>query len=96
MRKNGDDHEGKHEEEDSEENRKEVTEKEDAFDNDLENAYGVNIVQEATTGSYCEKCDVTFKSKKGFRKHLKKKATKQMHVEGVMTCFIYEQNQEFM
>ena len=36
----------------------------------MENAYGVNIVQEATTGSYCEKCDVTFKSKKSFRRHL--------------------------
>ena len=48
------DHEGKNEEKDSEESRKEVTEKGDVFDDDLENAYVVNIVQEATTGSYCE------------------------------------------
>ena len=52
------------------ESREEVTEKEDVFDDNVENAYGVNIVQEATTGSYCGKCDVTFKSKKSFRRHL--------------------------
>ena len=26
--------------------------------------------QEATTGNYCEKCDITFKSKKRLRRHL--------------------------
>ena len=67
---NEDDQEGKNEEEDSEESRKEVTEMGDGFGDNLENAYDVNIIQEAKTGSYCEKCDVTFKSKKSLRRHL--------------------------
>ena len=61
---NGNDHEDKHEEQDSEESRKDDTEKEDVFDDNLENAYGVEVVQEATTSSYCEKCEVDFKNKK--------------------------------
>merc|ERR1711872_109661 len=62
--------EDKHEEQDSEESRKDDTEKEDVFDESLENAYGVEVVQEATTSSYCEKCEVNFKNKKSFRRHL--------------------------
>ena len=58
---NGNDHEDKHEEQDSEESRKDDTEKEDVFDESLENAYGMEVVQEATTSSYCEKCEVDFK-----------------------------------
>ena len=61
---NGDDHEGKHEEQDSEESRKDDTEKEDVFDESLENAYGMEVVQEATTSSYCKKCEVNFKNKR--------------------------------
>ena len=38
----------------------------------MENVYGMNIIQKATTGSYCEKCDVIFKSKKSFKRHLEK------------------------
>ena len=36
----------------------------------MEIAYDLSIVQEATTGNYCEKCDITFKSKKRLRRHL--------------------------
>ena len=36
----------------------------------MEIAHDLSIVQEATTGNYCEKCDITFKSKKRLRRHL--------------------------
>ena len=36
----------------------------------MEIAYDLSIVQEATTGNYCEKCDIAFKSKKRLRRHL--------------------------
>ena len=61
---NGNDNEDKHEEQDGEESRKDDTEKEDVFDESLENAYGMEVVQEATTSSYCKKCEVNFKNKK--------------------------------
>ena len=51
---------------------KEVTEKEGASYDNLKNAYGANNVQTSITGSYCEKCEATFKSKKSFRRHLTK------------------------
>ena len=66
---NGSNLEGKNEEQDSEESRKDDTEKEDVFVN-LENAYGGKAVQKATTSSFCEKCEVNFKNKKNFRRHL--------------------------
>ena len=61
---------------DSEGNRKDETEKEDVFVN-LENAYGGEAVQKATTSSFCEKREVNFKNKKNFRRHLIK-----VHVSG--------------
>ena len=36
----------------------------------MEIAHDLSIVQEATTSNYCEKCDITFKSKKRLRRHL--------------------------
>ena len=36
----------------------------------MENAYGGEAVQKATTSSFCEKCEVNFKNKKNFRRHL--------------------------
>ena len=41
------------------------------FDNNLKNAYEVDIVQRATRGIYCKKRDKTVKSMKKFRRHLK-------------------------
>ena len=73
---NGSNLEGKNEEQDSEESRKDDTEKEDVFVN-LENAYGGEAVQKATTSSFCEKREVNFKNKKNFRRHLIK-----VHVSG--------------
>ena len=60
---NGSNLEGKNEEQDSEGSRKDDTEKEDVFVS-LENAYGGEAVQKATTSSFCEKCEVNFKNKK--------------------------------
>ena len=73
---NGSNLEGKNEEQDSEGSRKDDTEKEDVFVN-LENAYGGEAVQKATTSSFCEKREVNFKNKKNFRRHLIK-----VHVSG--------------
>ena len=36
----------------------------------MESTCDLGIVQKATTGIYREKCDKTFKSKKGLRRHL--------------------------
>ena len=73
---NGSNLEGKNEEQDSEGSRKDDTEKEDVFVS-LENAYGGEAVQKATTSSFCEKREVNFKNKKNFRRHLIK-----VHVSG--------------
>ena len=83
---NGEDHENKCER---------LAEKEDASNNNLGNTYSANIVKKATTGSYCEKCEVNFKSKINFRRHLIK-SMKQMHMETVMSRFVYGRNQKSM
>ena len=79
VKENGDEHEAKNDEVPADgkynvdetliKNRKGVTEKEGAFDNNLENAYGTNNVQTDVTGSCCEKCGITFTSKEDFRRH---------------------------
>ena len=63
------------------------------FDNNLKNAYEVDIVQRATRGIYCKKRDKTVKSMKKFRRHLKKghQTVKNQHVIVVMTCSMKEQ-----
>ena len=66
---NGSNLEGKNEVQDSEGSRKDDIEKEDVLVS-LENAYGGEAVQKATTSSLCEKCEVNFKNKKNFRRHL--------------------------
>ena len=66
---NGSNLEGKNEVQDSEGSRKDDIEKEDVLVS-LENAYGGEAVQKATTSSFCEKCEVNFKNKKNFRRHL--------------------------
>ena len=67
---NGKDDDDKHEEQDGEESRKDDTEKEDVFDESLENAYGMEGVQKATSSSYCKKCEVNFKKHEKFSRHL--------------------------
>ena len=44
--------------------KKDDTEKKEVFDNNLKNAYEVDIVQRATRGIYCKKHDKTVKSMK--------------------------------
>ena len=67
---NGNDHEGKNEEENSGDNEKEDTEKGDACSETLEIAYDLSIAQKNATSNHCEKCDLTFKSKKKLRRHM--------------------------
>ena len=67
------------------------------IDNNLKNAYEVDIVQRATRGIYCKKRDKTVKSRKKIRRHLKKghQTVKSQHVIVVMTCSIEEQIRKF-
>ena len=61
---NGSNLEGKNEEENSGESKKEDTEKGDVFSETLEIAYDLSIAQKNATSNHCDKCDITFKSKK--------------------------------
>ena len=67
---NGNDQEGKDEEENSGDNEKEYTEKGGVCSETLEIAYDLSIAQKNATSNHCEKCDLTFKSKKRLRRHM--------------------------
>ena len=67
---NGNDQEGKDEEENSGDNEKEYTEKRGVCSETLEIAYDLSIAQKNATSNHCEKCDITFKSKKKLRRHM--------------------------
>ena len=73
--------------------KKDDTEKKEVFDDNLRNAYEVDIVQRATRGIYCKKRDKKVKSMKKLRRHLKKghQTVKNQHVIVVMTCSIEKQ-----
>ena len=68
---NGSNLEGKNEEENSEERKRDDTEQRGVLDN-LENAYEIGNVQRASKGIFCKKRGKTAKSKKKLRRHIKK------------------------
>ena len=68
---NGSNLEGKNEEENSEERKRDDTEQRGVLDN-LENAYEIGNVQRASKGIFCKKRGKTVKSKKKLRRHIKK------------------------